>query len=43
MNLQKVIVKAVRPKTKLPREGFQTPVQGTILSDAGMAVSYTPL
>ena len=36
MNLQKVIVKAVRPKTKLTREGFQTQVQGTILSDAGM-------
>ena len=36
LNLQKVIVKAVRPKTKLTREGFQTQVQGTILSDAGM-------
>ncbi len=36
MNLQKVIVKAVRPKTKLTGEGFQTQVQGTILSDAGM-------
>lgn len=36
MNLQKVIVKVVRPKTKLTREGFQTQVQGTILSDAGM-------
>lgn len=36
MNLQRVIVKAVRPKTKLTREGFQTQVQGTILSDAGM-------
>ena len=31
-----VIVKAVRPKTKLTREGFQTQVPGTILSDAGM-------
>ncbi len=37
MNLQKVVVKAVRPKTKLTPDGFQTQVQGTILSDAGMA------
>ena len=37
MNLQKVVVKATRPKTKLTHEGFQTQVQGTVLSDAGMA------
>ena len=37
MNLQKVVVKATRPKTKLTHEGFQTQVQGTLLSDAGMA------
>ena len=43
MNLQKVIVKAVRPKTKLTREGFQTQVQGTILSDAGMVADLLKL
>ncbi len=37
MNLQKVVVKATRPKTKLTHDGFQTQVQGTVLSDAGMA------
>ena len=36
MNLQKVIVKAVRPRTKLTHGGFQTQVQGTLLSDVGM-------
>ncbi len=37
MNLQKIVVKAIRPKTKLTHEGFQTQVQGTVLSEAGMA------
>ena len=36
MNLQKVVVKAVRPRTKLTHGGFQTQVNGTMLSDAGM-------
>ena len=36
MNLQKVIVKVVRPRTKLTHGGFQTQVQGTLLSDVGM-------
>jgi len=36
MNLQKVMVKAVRPRTKLTHGGFQTQVQGTLLSDVGM-------
>ena len=30
---EKMIVKAVRPRTKLTHGGFQTQVQGTLLTD----------